>query len=115
MSRKVKANRFNQNKPGTYLIPADALLDIAKVYDFGAIKYGAHNWCSGLEWDKGTSASLERHLLKWRSGEDVDEESGLPHDLHIAWNAITMVAHRLRGIGIDDRFKIAKVKKTKKR
>lgn len=111
MSRKVKAKRFNEGKVGTYLIPPDVLLEVAKVYDFGAKKYGAHNWCNGLSWDKGTRASLERHLLKWASGEDYDDESGLPHDLHVAWNALTMVAHRIRGIGVDDRYKVVKKKK----
>jgi hypothetical protein len=115
MSRKAKAKRFNEGKVGIHLLPPDVLLEVAKVYDFGAKKYGDHNWCNGLAWDKGTRASLERHLLKWAAGEEVDEESGLPHDLHVAWNALTMVAHRIREIGVDDRFKVVKPKTKKKR
>lgn len=111
MSRKVKADRFNKGKEGVYMIPGDAMTEIAKVYDYGAEKYAEHNWAKGLDWDKGIRGSLQRHLNKWSTGEDKDEESGLHHDLHVAWNAITLVAHRLRGIGNDDRYVVKKVKK----
>lgn len=114
MSRKVKADRYNKGKEGVFMIPGDALLEIAKVYDYGAQKYAKHNWANGLAWDEGIRASLDRHLLKWSTGENVDPESGLHHDIHVAWNAITLVAHRLREIGTDDRYVVAK-KKPKRR
>lgn len=113
MSRKVKANkalRSNGGKEGIFMIPGDALLEIAKAYDYGAKKYDKHNWTKGLAWDEGIRASLDRHMLKWSTGENLDVESGLHHDIHIAWNAITLVAHRLREIGTDDRYVVIKKK-----
>jgi len=101
------ALRYNQGKPGVHLVPLDTLVDLARVYDYGAIKYSPHNWEKGLPWNKGVAASLLRHLAKWQTGEDNDEESGLPHDLHIAFNALALIAYRLRGVGDDDRHKTA--------
>jgi hypothetical protein len=44
-----------------------------------------------------------RHLSAWWQGEDKDPETGMSHMLHAAWNALTLVAYELRGIGEDDR------------
>ncbi len=99
-------DRLNKGKPGVHLVPLDVLEELARVYDYGEGKYSAHNWEKGLEWDKGIKASLLRHLCRWSGGEDYDEESGLPHDLHIAFNALALIAMRIREKGIDDRFKL---------
>lgn len=99
-------DRFNEGKPGVHLIPLDALVELAKVYDYGEIKYSAHNWEKGLHWDKGIKASLIRHLARWSCGEDFDEESKLPHDLHIAFNALALITMRIREKGTDDRHKV---------
>lgn len=88
------------------MLPLDALLEITKVYDYGAIKYAPHNWEKGLKWDEGIKASLLRHLAEWSAGKDYDEESGLPHDIHISFNALALVTMRIRDIGEDDRHKI---------
>ena len=101
-------DRFNKGKPGVHLIPLDALVELARVYDYGENKYSAHNWEKGLSWDKGIKASLLRHLARWSCGEDYDEESGLPHDVHIAFNALALITMRIRDIGEDDRHKIDK-------
>lgn len=101
----AKANRYNEGKARWDLIPMYALDEIAKVYEYGTKKYDDHNWRKGLEWNKGCAASLLRHLSAWQDGEDYDPESGLPHDVHIAWNAITLVAIRLKNEGTDDRYR----------
>lgn len=101
----MQGDRHNKGKPGFHLLPLDALQEICSVYDFGANKYAPWNWAKGLSWSD-TQASLLRHLAAWSIGEERDSESGLPHDVHIAWNAITLVAMRIRGIGKDDRFKL---------
>lgn len=98
--------RYNKGKGSLNLLPLDALREICKVYDFGASKYAPWNWAKGLSYSE-TQASLMRHLTDWSIGVDKDTESGLYHDVHIAWNAITLVALRIRGIGTDDRFKLS--------
>lgn len=96
-------DRYNETKARVDLIPWDAIEEVAKVYEYGAKKYADRNWEEGLEWNKGCAASLQRHLIDWSLGIDFDEESGLPHDLHIAFNALALITFRLRQIGVDDR------------
>lgn len=98
-------DRKNKGKEGMHLLPLDALKEISKVYDFGTTKYAPHNWEKGLHWNEGCAASLLRHLSEWSRGRDKDDESGLYHDIHIAFNAIALVAFRIRNIGKDDRNK----------
>lgn len=97
--------RYDEGKPPMDLLPPDALISLAQVYAFGAKKYAPHSWAKGMRWGR-VFGSLMRHLLAFWSGEDFDEESGLPHVDHIAWNAITLSAYFRRGVGEDDRFKL---------
>lgn len=97
--------RDNKGKPGVHLIPMDVLLEVAKVYDFGSIKYAPRNWERGLSWEE-TRASLLRHMILWSLGQDKDSESNLHHDLHMLFNCLALVAFRIRGIGVDDRHKV---------
>lgn len=89
------------------LIPPDALAMLARVYGMGAAKYAANNYLKGYPWHLSIAA-LERHVQKFKAGEDYDEESGLPHLSHAAWQAFTLVVFMLRGLGTDDRTKIEK-------
>lgn len=80
-----------------------ALLELAKVAGMGAKKYSRGNYLNGYDWSLCMDA-LSRHFLAWQSGEDVDDESGLPHMAHAAWHALALVSFQLRGIGTDDRL-----------
>ena len=100
-----EADRYNTGKPRFDLLPWDALEQVCAVYNYGCVKYSARNWEKGLKWNEGTGASLQRHYAKWASGEDVDPESGLHHDLHMAFNILAIIAYRLREAGEDDRPK----------
>lgn len=95
--------RYNQNKARMDLLPWDALVEVAHHYRVGAAKYAERNWEKGMKWDEGCAASLARHLAAWSQGEDIDPENGQHHDVAMAWNALALVAYRLRGIGEDDR------------
>lgn len=96
-------DRYNLDKPRMDLIPWDAIEELALVYGYGAQKYSDRNWEKGLEWNKGCAASLQRHMTAWSMGEDFDEESGLPHDIHMAFNVLALITFRLRQVGLDDR------------
>lgn len=99
-----KADRFNSGKARMDLLPWDVLLELAHHYRVGAAKYEERNWEKGLPWNSGTMSSLLRHVAAWSNGEDIDPENGQYHDVAILWNAAALVAYRLRGVGIDDRF-----------
>lgn len=73
--------KFDHDKPRTDLIPFRPLLGAAKVFAFGAKKYGDRNWEKGLAYGRLFGA-LTRHLFYWWCGEELDPESGLPHIDH---------------------------------
>lgn len=100
--------RYNTGKARMDLLPWDVLVALAHHYRVGAEKYAARNWELGMKWNEGAAASLQRHLAAWSMGEDIDPENGQHHDVAIAWNALALVAYRLRNIGVDDRPKPSK-------
>lgn len=85
------------------LIDPIAMEGLAKVLTFGAAKYADHNWAKGMKWSRVTG-SLLRHLFKFISGEDYDEESGLPHIDHVLCNAMFLCNYFRKQRAHDDRF-----------
>ena len=83
------------------LIPPDALMALAEHYGRGVNKYADRNWEKGYKW--GLSyAALMRHLETWRSGEDIDAETGSNHLTAVIWHAIALLVFQTRGLGTDD-------------
>lgn len=72
------------------LLPFDALEIIARVMEFGALKYGRDNW-RNVEAVRYEDAML-RHFAAIQRGEFADPESGLPHAAHMACCAIFLTA-----------------------
>lgn len=69
----------------------------------GMLKYGRCNWReAGVRLSIYLDA-IERHLAKVRSGEDVDQDSGLDHWSHILACAAIIVDARACGKLTDDR------------
>lgn len=81
-----------------------ALLTVAEVAGFGSRKYARMNYLKGYDWSLSFDA-MQRHLLQFWNGQDVDDESGLPHVAHAAWHALALLAFMQRGLGTDDRYK----------
>jgi hypothetical protein len=77
--------RYNNGKPDLSLIPLATLSDEARVWMYGREKYAAWNWTKGMDWSIPLACAL-RHLSKWQEGEELDEESGLPHLAHAMCN-----------------------------
>ena len=72
------------------LIPPSAMRAIADVLTFGANKYSANNWKKVDDPSRYVGA-LYRHLEAWRSGEELDPESGLPHLHHAITNLAFLI------------------------
>ena len=68
------------------LIDPSFIEGVGKVLTFGAEKYGANNWQKVENAKDRYYAAALRHLLAWRKGEVVDEESGMSHLDHVATN-----------------------------
>ena len=84
-----------KNKAGLLSDFSLALLAVAEVGTHGAEKYSRGGWQSvpnGLE--RYTDAAW-RHLLKERQ-DHTDEDSGLSHAAHMAWNALARLELILR-------------------
>ena len=75
---------------------AGALTEVAKVGTFGANKYSDNGWMSvpnGLA--RYTDAMLRHHFAE-AGGEELDDDSGLRHAAHRAWNALAVLELALR-------------------
>lgn len=96
--------RENKGKPPASLMLSRALLEVARVSDFGAKKYEPHNYRKGMKWSFFIDATM-RHLVKFSIGERIDTESGLSHLAHVAWNVLALLEFEVEGIGEDDLFK----------
>mgnify|MGYP000447941137 CR=1 FL=1 len=92
------------DKPPMGLIPQTALKEVAKVLDFGASKYSAHNWRNGFDHSRLYDAVL-RHVGAYIDGEDLDEDSGLSHIAHATCGCLMLLEHILKDMGNDDRYK----------
>lgn len=80
----------DQGGTGRYdLIPAEPLRLLALHYGKGGLKYGDNNWRLGYEWSK-SFAALSRHLWQWWAGQEIDQETGSPHLIAVAWHALTL-------------------------
>lgn len=84
--------RYNTGKPKHHLIPGFAMNEVAKVFTFGADKYGDNNWQRGMDWSD-VIGSMSRHYNAILRGEDFDNETGYLHSSHLATNAIFLTEY----------------------
>lgn len=80
-------NRFD-------LIPADALEEVAKVFTFGAKKYGDRNWEKGLSYGRLFGAMM-RHAWAWWKGESYDSENKCHHLSSVIFSALALLHYEL--------------------
>lgn len=75
-----------------------ALKEVARVGDYGAIKYSRGGWLQvPCGYDRYTSAMLRHTLVN----EPIDAESELLHAAHAAWNALARLELLLIELGED--------------
>ena len=73
-----------------------ALLSVAEVGTFGARKYSDHGWLSVPDGINRYEDACWRHYLKEKAGEELDNDSGIEHASHMAWNALAVLELKLR-------------------
>lgn len=100
MSQGIK---HDQGKPGMDLLPYDALVEIAKVLDYGAAKYSRGNWSKGIQYSR-LIAACERHLGEFKEGRDVDPETTLNHVAHAACNLVFLLWMQKHHPELDNRW-----------
>lgn len=79
MEETFKKN--DQDKPDFTLIPQEALLEVSKVFTFGAKKYGRFNYSNATTRSRYIAAAL-RHINQYLRNEDLDDETSISHLAH---------------------------------
>lgn len=74
--------KYDSGKDRYDLIDPEVEQELARVLTYGAIEYDDDNWRKVPEPQKRYYAALRRHIEKWRMGESVDPQSGMPHLAH---------------------------------
>lgn len=72
-----------------------ALSRVAEVTTMGALKYTPNGWVSVPNGDSRYIDALYRHLLA-DANHPIDQESGIEHLAHAAWNILAVLELRLR-------------------
>lgn len=92
--RNGSAKKYDSDKPQLGLVPVEALEAIANAMEYGADKYGRHNYRRGHRWSRCLDAAL-RHLYAMAGGEEIDQESGNPHLGH-AMASLAMLSYHVK-------------------
>jgi len=95
--------RYNTGKPKMSLVTPEFILGMAKVLTKGAEKYGERNWELGNKTSVPYDSAM-RHILAWRSGEDIDQESQCDHLFHGAVNLLMAWYYAKHFPEMDDRY-----------
>lgn len=106
--------KYNKGKSRTDLISGEFTLALGDALRYGAEKYEevkgeTPNYLKGDGFlYSDILGALERHLAKFKSGINIDDESGLEHVIQIAVNAMFLYNYRISGKGVDDRVSLRK-------
>lgn len=71
------------------LIPPSTIKALAMVLTYGANKYSESTWRNVEPYRY--KAALLRHIVAWMDGEQLDEESQLPHLYHALTNLAFLI------------------------
>ena len=93
--RPVYGRKDDAGKPRWDLIPYEALEEVVNVLTHGAQKYAPDNWRSVPDWNRRYFAAAQRHLVAYFQGEDLDDDSDLPHLAHAACCILFLLAKEL--------------------
>lgn len=80
--------KYDTDKPRYGLLPAFALEEVVKVLTVGAKKYSDDNWKLVKDGKNRYFDAAQRHMWKFKQGEQFDPETGLHHLAHAATNLL---------------------------
>jgi hypothetical protein len=101
--RLLEGRKDDEDKIRMDLLSPVFLEGTAMVLTFGAKKYDAYNWAKGIAYSR-VFAALQRHLWAFWRGEDLDEETGMPHLWHASCCLMFLTHYEGTNLrGFDDR------------
>lgn len=89
-------------KIDTSLVPYEIVTAVAVGLNYGAEKYEPRNFEKGLSYQQ-LLMSVERHTRAIMNREEIDVDSGLPHEILLSSSIAMLVACWARGNIVDDR------------
>lgn len=105
----MSGTKYDEGKLRFDLLPKDAIVQVVECLTRGAAEYGERNWEKGIPASR-LEAALQRHLYRWSLRQDIDPKSKMSHLVHVATNAIMMLALETRfNKTFDDRPYLAAV------
>lgn len=91
------------NKVPLHLVPGSFKVATAVALAEGLLKYGANNWRPAGARASVYLSALERHIEKWKSGEECDPVTTVPHLWSAAACLAILIDCGVRGNLTDDR------------
>lgn len=109
MKKPAEDDGNPKDRLGVKKAPLGLLSGVAKIYFSlafaeGARKYGEFNWRQKKVKRTVYLDAIERHLIALRAGEDIDPDSGLPHEAKIGACCALLLDAAAAGCLIDDRY-----------
>ena len=83
----------DKNKLRYDLITVESIKGMAEVLTYGAKKYKPNSWQNLEDGINKHYAATMRHIMKWRSGEENDEDTNLHHLKHAMTNLMFLIYH----------------------
>lgn len=102
MKKKQGGTKFDSKKAPLDLLPFESLEEIARVLEFGKIKYSAYNWSQGISYSRLIAAAM-RHLHQFNDGIDKDDETDTLHVANAACNLLFLIWMHKNRPDMDDR------------
>lgn len=97
------AARHNSGKVQIREVDPAFIIGLGEVLTSSREKYDEGNWQKETKLSTPYESAM-RHLMKYWSGESIDEETNCHHLLHAATNLMFLYYHETSGKGIDDRL-----------
>lgn len=96
VEQSTLGRKYDDGKLRYDLIPSECMEALARILTYGANKYEANNWQNLEDYYNRYYAANERHIQKWRQGEDYDQESGELHLAHAFTNVCFLLWKKLK-------------------
>lgn len=99
----TQSARYNTGKTQVRELDPAFIMGLGEVLTASRQKYDEGNWMKETKFSTPYESAM-RHLMKFWSGEEFDEETSKHHLLHAATNLMFLYYHTRSDVGIDDRL-----------